>query len=174
MHEHDACFFISGAGLLAVPAWSVAHVADLDGDGKADIVWRNSVTGETVAWRMLGATIAGGATLHTSANWRVVQVGDFDGDGKADLVWRNRRTGETALWLMNGLAYKAATGLLAQADWQPARIGNFDGDTGVARGRDDILWRNSRTGAHAIWLMSGTSLVSGAGVLNGTAWWPGP
>jgi len=164
----------SGAGLLALPAWTVAHVADLDGDGRADIVWRNTVTGETVGWLMHGTTIALGATLHTSANWRVVQVGDFDGDGKRDLVWRNRSTGETSLWLMNGLAYKAATGLLADPDWQPARIGNFNGDAGAVRGRDDILWRNSRTGAHAIWLMSGTSLVSGAGLLTATAWWPGP
>jgi FG-GAP repeat protein len=37
--------------------WKVAGVGDFDGDGKADILWRNSVTGENYLYPMDGATI---------------------------------------------------------------------------------------------------------------------
>jgi hypothetical protein len=36
--------------------FQVAGVADFDGDGKADILWRNSTSGTNVLWRMDGGT----------------------------------------------------------------------------------------------------------------------
>ncbi len=166
---------LAGAGIMSDPNWRVIFTADLDGDNQADLIWRNDTTGATAAWRMAGTSLVAGAGLHTDANWSVVQIGDFNGDGKADLVWRNRATGQTALWLMNGLSYSGAGGLLGSADWQPALVGNFNGDTGTGgRPRQDLLWRNSRTGEHAMWLMNGTSISGGATVLNGAAWWAAP
>ncbi len=95
--------------------------------------------------------------------------------GESDLVWRNRSTGQTALWIMNGLAYTAATGLLSSVDWQPAKVANFNGDTSAGgKPRQDLLWRNSRTGEHVIWLMSGTAIAGGATVLTGAPWWAAP
>ncbi len=41
-------------------------------------------------------------------------------------------------------------------NWTIAGTGDFDGD-----GKSDILWRNSRPGEVAIWLMNGTSIASG-------------
>jgi hypothetical protein len=164
-----------GAGLLADASWHVHNTGDLNGDGNADLLWRNASTGEHVTWLMTGTTVATGATLHTNPNMRIVQTGDFDGDAKTDLVWRDRATGQTALWLMNGLTYTNAAGLIGSTDWQPARIGNFNGDVGSAgKPKDDVLWRNSRTGEHVIWLMNGAAILAGATVLNGVAWWAGP
>ena len=36
-------------------AWQTAGVADVDGDGKADLIWRNSQSGDVAAWFMSGA-----------------------------------------------------------------------------------------------------------------------
>ena len=36
--------------------WTLLGVGDLDGDGKADLVWRDSFTGQTETWKMNGAT----------------------------------------------------------------------------------------------------------------------
>jgi len=45
-----------GAGVEAgVPlAWQIAEVGDLDGDGKADLVLRNTTTGDVAVWLMNG------------------------------------------------------------------------------------------------------------------------
>src|SRR5439155_9328488 len=44
----------SQGAIAAMPDanWNVETVRDLNGDGNADIVWRNAVTGQNVAWLM--------------------------------------------------------------------------------------------------------------------------
>ena len=81
--------FASGATLLVNAAWKVAHVADFNGDGKADLLWRNDATGETAIWLMNGTAFVSGTVVMANAAWRAELAGDLDGDGRADLVWRN-------------------------------------------------------------------------------------
>src|SRR5437879_1707087 len=114
--------------------WQVAGVGDFDGDGKADILWRNSATGENYIYFMVGTAIKpteGFIRTVADQNWQVVGVGDFDGDGKADILWRNSTTGQNYLYLVNGLTIKGTEGYLrtvADPNWQVAGVGDFDGD----------------------------------------------
>ena len=41
------------------PDWLVRRTADLNGDGKADLVWRNRVNDQTGAWLMDGTASIG-------------------------------------------------------------------------------------------------------------------
>src|SRR2546425_8021 len=101
-------------GMLAVAAlgvscaWAVPPCApmDFDGDGKADILWRNTSTGDNFIYLMNGAMIKSSVYLNTVSDqgWQVKGIGDFDGDGKADVFWRNSSTGENYIYLMNGAA----------------------------------------------------------------------
>jgi hypothetical protein len=80
-------------------------VGDVNGDGKADLVWRNTSDGNTAIWLMNGTTIvSSGFPAGMSVAWQIAQVGDVNGDGKADVIWRNDTSGTVAVWLMNGLA----------------------------------------------------------------------
>src|SRR5438105_3283872 len=60
--------------------------SDFNADGRADILWRNTSTGQNYIYPMNGTLIlATEGYLRTVAdlNWTIVGVGDFDGDGKA-------------------------------------------------------------------------------------------
>ena len=74
------------------PSLTATH--DFNGDGKSDILLRNSSTGAAVGWLMNGGTVTQSATIGTVASaWQIVAQRDFNGDGKADLLWRNTSTG---------------------------------------------------------------------------------
>ena len=46
--------------------WQVARVADLNDDGKPDILWRNQPKGDLVVWYMNGITRVSSAALDPS------------------------------------------------------------------------------------------------------------
>jgi hypothetical protein len=157
------------ARTVADQNWRIAGIGDFDGDGKADIVWRNTSTGENYVYLMNGKDIAGEGYLRTVADqdWKVAGVGDFDGDGKADIVWRNSSTGENYLYPMDGLAIKASEGYLrrvANQNWQVAGVGDFDGDL-----KADILWRNFATGENYLYPMDGLAIKATEGFLRTVA-----
>ena len=137
--------------------WQVAGIGDFDGDGRADVLWRNSSTGENYMYLMNGTAIAGEGYIRTVVDqaWQVAGVGDFEGDGKADVLWRNSSTGENYMYLMNGTAIAGEGYIRAVVDqaWQVAGVGDFEGD-----GRADILWRNSSTGENYLYFMDGINI----------------
>jgi len=139
--------------------WKVVGIGDFDGDGKADVLWRNSSTGENYLYFMDGTTIEpteGYVRTVADQNWQVAGVGDFNGDGKADILWRNQFTGENYIYLMNGLSIQPSEGYLrtvADLGWQIVSVGDFDGD-----GKSDVLWRNSSSGQNYLYLMDGIAI----------------
>jgi hypothetical protein len=146
--------------------WKVAGIGDFDGDGRADLLWRNFATGENYVYLMNGTAIAGEGYIRTVAdqNWKIAGVGDLDGDGKSDIVWRSAATGENYLYPMDGLAIKGTEGYLrtvADVNWGIAAVGDLDGD-----GNSDILWRNAATGENYLYPMNGTAILGTEGYLR--------
>lgn len=152
-----------GAGNLPAPPGAAAEilaVGDVNGDGRADIIWRNT-NGLLTLWTMNGATVmpeSSGAfgIVPASMGWEVVGSGDFNADGKMDLVWRNTN-GVHVLLFLDGRSLLPTSGVIAIAPdsigWYLAGVGDFNGD-----GYADILWR-SVTGEGAIWTMNGTQVT---------------
>ncbi len=134
---------------------------DFNGDRKADLVWRNTETGENIVWRLDGTTLIGSDSLVAvpSRNWVMGGTGDFNGDGKTDLAWRNNATGENVVWFMDGKTIAETGSFLTITDrnWVMGGTGDFNGD-----GKTDLAWRNYATGENAIWLMDGTNIAQAA------------
>ena len=156
-------YYRNTMGRATPPPTSVKN--DFNSDGKPDILWRNTATGENAYWYMNGTTLLTGAVLLTVAdlNWTIVGTGDFNSDGKTDILWRNTATGENAYWYMNGTTIAGSASILTLPDqnWTIVGTGDFNSD-----GKTDILWRNTATGENAIWYMNGTTLLTGAALLT--------
>jgi hypothetical protein len=109
-----------------------ATPGDLNFDGKADILWRNTSTGQNWLYTMNGAAIDGNAGINTvsSQNWQIVGNGDYDGNGTADILWRNSVTGQNWMYLMNGATISSSVGVntVADTNWIVAGNGDYDGD----------------------------------------------
>ncbi len=124
--------------------------ADFNGDGKADILWRDKTTGQMYFWYMgaAGHVSSGYLGAVADSTYQIYGPADFDGDGIADIIWRNSVTGVMFIWYMNttGLDHSVYAGTLADADWVFETFADFDGD-----GNDDIYLRNHATGQMVIW-----------------------
>jgi hypothetical protein len=46
----------------ATTDWTIQRIGDFGGDGKADILWRNSSSGQVYVWFMNGTVISGGGS----------------------------------------------------------------------------------------------------------------
>ncbi|WP_327355057.1 FG-GAP-like repeat-containing protein [Streptomyces sp. NBC_01304] len=117
---------------------------DLNGDGRADLVARQSSTGDMYFY----ASTSDGklaSRVKFAANWktygRITGVGDITGDGKADLLGHDKNGG---LWRYDGLGNGTfAPRKQVFADWGRSYnavvgIGDLSGD-----GKNDIVVRDT-------------------------------
>jgi Galactose oxidase, central domain/FG-GAP-like repeat/Divergent InlB B-repeat domain/Kelch motif len=153
------------AGLLPAGGYTVTHVADLDGNGKADTLIRHT-DGTTIGWLHDGLNVVGQTTFFAAGSgWSIKHTADLNGDGKADLIVEHT-DGRVVGWLMDGLTVTAtATYVPAGTGWSVSKVGDLNGD-----GKADLIWQNSN-GTVQAWLMDGLSATQTATFVgSGTGW----
>jgi hypothetical protein len=146
----------SGPITRPAPGWTVAQVADFDGDGKADLLFKFENSNRYVIWYMNGLTYksTSGFVTDPAPGWHVVQAADFDGDGKADLLFNLMGTNQYAVWHLNGLTFKPTSNFITQPSpgWYVMQAADFDGD-----GKADLLFNYSGSNGYVIWFMNGST-----------------
>jgi hypothetical protein len=139
---------------------------DLSGDGKSDLLLRNTSNGQIDGVLMNGYTFTGSATfMAPGSGWTATHTADLNGDGKADILWRHT-DGRVAAWLMNGLSATAGSiFMLSGSGWTATHTADLNGD-----GKADILWHHT-DGRVAAWLMDGLVSTGGAIFMSAGAGW---
>jgi hypothetical protein len=166
----DAAFQGHTLGLVA-NTWQVRGVDDFNGDGRADILWRNNTGDVYVSLAQGGAQVSlqGQSISFVPNDWTIQGTGDFNGDGRADILWRNV-SGEVYVWNSNtgsDVSFVGQSLGMVANDWSIADIGDLNGD-----GRADVLFRHTNGDVYA-WNSHATGAVAfdGQGLGNTPVAW---
>ena len=145
------------------PEWECVSTGDFNGDGKSDMLWRNSFVGDEkklynayctwivedpVDWRMV--------SVANPAEWNFLCSGDFDGNGSHDIAMINAE-GVVGIWGV-GDGYLNSWSILSAVDrssWQLAGVADFNGD-----GTDDIAWANDSLNLTGYWQINDKQLTT--------------
>jgi uncharacterized delta-60 repeat protein len=140
-------------------SWNIVGSGDFTGDSEADLLWRNSISGDVSVWSLGGTKVQSFIPAGSvPTEWVLLGGGDFNSDGKRDFVWRNANNGRTSTWFLNGTSYAGDSDFSStytDQNWKVASANDFNKD-----GKSDLLWRNSITGQNIVWFMNGTIKVS--------------
>jgi hypothetical protein len=148
--------------------WKLEQTADWNGDGKADLFWRNisinpvtnQASNEIEIWLMDDNKRQSSFSLGTirpGQGFEIGAIGDLDANGTTDILWRHS-DGRVRLWAMNREGKLATDQLMTDVmsnNWQTVGMNDVTGD-----GKVDILWRNNTSGQFLLWEMNGVTIKS--------------
>ena len=150
---------ITGGGVFAtiLGGFSVLGCGDFNGDGNADLLFRNP-DGTIQEWQMRGATLVKAlAPGAAPAGFVYAGIGDFNGDGRADILFENPATGACSAGLMGANGVIAGTATLAALGPGQALLGI---GTYTSSGASDLLIQNTLTGVISAYALNGASFTS--------------
>ena len=105
-------------------AFAFEGIGDLDGDGRDDLVLRDTNTGEWITYLMDGAQarLRRQHGLPRDAAYGYVAIGDFDGDGDGSMLVRHTSVGDWVEWDLSGTTALAGhySGLVRDLAWRSA------------------------------------------------------
>jgi hypothetical protein len=124
------------SALTQVTPGYVPTLADVNGDGYADIVWTSPNNNSVYVWvnNQQGGYVPHAIPDHP-AGFTLFGAGDFTGNGTTDLVWTNAATNQIAIWTMDGYSVVSQKSYSVAPGYTLASIADYDGD-----GLADLLW----------------------------------
>ncbi|MBN1771825.1 MAG: VCBS repeat-containing protein [Deltaproteobacteria bacterium] len=162
------------AGWDRVEYWSTLRLADVDGDGRADLCARTALDfrchlsqGDGFGGPVVGPALADAGGWNARGRYATLRLADLDGDGRRDLCARD--ADGVACWLWTGTSFDRrvfgpaltdADGWAAPSRYRTLRFADVDGD-----GREDLCAR-AADGLRC-WLAGAAGFAT---TLRGPAW----
>ncbi len=165
-HPGTGVAYVAGTPITGAPTlplnWRLSATGDFNGDGKADILWRNTTSQKLVIWIMDGSAKIGAIIPNPSqaldANWEIAAAADFNGDGHRDLLWYNPTSGKIVLWWMDGAVVRlsgqfANPPSVGNNNWRTVAVGDFGKGPAGVWDAQDIVWQNVTSQKVVVWYM---------------------
>jgi len=166
---------VKGGGPLSMMTpltYAAQGMGDFDGDGDADVLWRDTTSNLFYVWLLNGQSVVTASAVlgagPVTSNFTCLGVGDTNGDKKADVVFRNTTTNGVSIWYMDGVTRTSGGSVvdslsvaMSSAGLTYAGLGDFNGD-----GRYDIMWRNAASNLATGWLLNGRTVFANCVVGN--------
>lgn len=133
-----------------LPRIPVLQSADLNGDGRTDLLFENTQQGRFEYRLMAGSSVLQSVVLDITPGYWIGAVGDFDQDGRSDLVWTSAGR---ELWMWRPRAdgsFQIDYAGRYDAGWALIGAGDFTGDL-----RPELLLHNRALGIVSYWSMQG-------------------
>ena len=149
--------FYAAYQCTVLEGWVLLGLADLNGDGHHELIWRNRSTGEVVAWYLTNFQPSRSVNLFTpSLNWQLRGIGKFNANPSDAFVWYHSNpwanSGTVAIWNFNSAGQCSSSLLgIAPFPWEIYGAGN-----------SEILWYNPNTTQFAFSSVNGTTTTPSA------------
>ncbi len=113
---------------LAPSGWQVQGCGNVDGSGRASVLWMYQPTGDLARWRFNDAgqidTANTGVFGPAAKDWIIADVADADRDGTDDILWVQRVSGAVVVWYMKSGSFSRGTVATLNVGPQPAEYPN--------------------------------------------------
>ncbi|NJM48055.1 MAG: VCBS repeat-containing protein [Alkalinema sp. RU_4_3] len=124
----DGTQLLQGSFLADVPVtngWDDPAFGDFNGDGKTDLFWRNSLTGENAIWLMEGVRLLEGQFIEPVKQGGTALLGDFNNDQKTDILWHIPAEGLVSIWEIDGTTVAETLLLQPLGELWTAKLGDL-------------------------------------------------
>jgi hypothetical protein len=163
-------------GTVPPASYKLLGVGDFDGNGTADLAWRDVNTsdssyGSVGIWLMNTSGNLSGVTFPgtaTPSSWKLLAIGDFNQDHTSDMVWQDQNQtttdsdhGLVGIWLLSGGNLSQATfPIRSNTSQDQLTIGNVVGDA-----PPDLMWQDMGAEQVLDWRIQSNATVVQSSVL---------
>lgn len=161
----NGSLFAGDARLSPATDWRTVGAADLNRDGRNDLVWQDPGTGEVRVSFLAQTGLLGSARISGPTEWRAVGLADMNRDGHRDLIWQHPTSGEVWVWYLRDGVNFGHMQISGSTPWKAVGLGDLNLD-----GHVDLLWQHPDHGEVWVWYLGMAGRAPDQRISGPTPW----